>query len=158
MNTRDALHTNLKHYRIQKGLSQADVADIIGVSRQAISNWEAKRSYPDLDNIVLLSDLYGITTDELLGKEKVQELQKESFILGMPSHIIHEMLCLAVILALTCQFAFLGMFVPVLLAIWLKKTNRNYKIIYALCIICFFVSVYQTYVSLDILLNYQRRM
>ena len=164
MNTRDTLHTTLKYYRMQKGLSQAEVGDIIGVSRQAISNWESQRSYPDLDNIVLLSNLYGITIDELLGKEKtndsstVREPPKESFILGMPSHIMLEMLCLAVILVLTCQFPIIGMFAPVLLAIYLKKTERNYKIIYVLCAICFVIGMYNTYVSMDIFLNYQRRM
>ena len=108
MNTRDTLHTNLKHYRMQKGLSQTEVADILGVSRQTISNWESQRSYPDLDNIVRLSDLYGITIDQLFGKEKshdcisASEQPKENLILGIPSHTMLEMLCLAVILVLAC--------------------------------------------------------
>lgn len=164
MNTRDTLHTNLKYYRMQKGLSQAEVGDIIGVSRQAISNWEAQRSYPDLDNIVLLSDLYGITIDQLLGKEKKNDSitqsgqSKETLILGIPSHTMLEMLCLAVILVLSCQFPVIGMFVPVLLAIYMMKTQRNYKIVYILCTIFFLIGMYNTYVSIDIFLNYQRRM
>lgn len=164
MNTRNTLHTNLKYYRMQKGLSQTKVADIIGVSRQAISNWEAQRSYPDLDNIVRLSDLYDITIDQLLGKEKshdcisVSEHPKETLIFGIPSHTMLEMLCLAVILVLACSFPVIGMFVPVLLAIYMKKTERNYKLIYILCGICFFIGMYNTYISIDIFLNYQRRM
>ena len=154
MNTRDTLHANLKHYRTKKGLSQTEVADRIGVSRQAISNWEAKRSYPDLDNIVLLCELYEISTDELLGKGKKEgtnavEKQKDSLILEMTPNAILETLCLAVILVLTCQFSFLGMLVPIVLAIWLKKTKRNYKLIYVLCIISFLISMQNTYVIVE---------
>lgn len=158
MDTRNKLHANLKHYRLQKGLSQAEVADHIGVSRQAISNWESKRAYPELDNIILLCKLYGITTDELLGndtKEKIDEKdttsisppkpQQESDILGQTSQNILEILCLAVILVLASQFAILGMLAPILITVWLKKTTRNYKIIYVLCIICFLISMHNTY-------------
>lgn len=162
MDTRNNLHANLKHYRLQKGLSQAEVADHIGVSRQAISNWESKRAYPELDNIILLCKLYGITTDELLGndtKEKIDEKdttsisipkpQQESDILGQTSQNILEILCLAVILVLASQFAILGMLAPILIAVWLKKTTRNYKIIYVLCIICFLISMQNTYVIIE---------
>lgn len=75
-NTKESLNIRLKQYREKNGLSQAQVADYLHLSRQAISQWESKRSYPDLDNIILLCELYEISVDELLGTNS--EEQKKS--------------------------------------------------------------------------------
>ena len=57
-----------------KGLSQGELADAIGVSRQSVSKWESEQSIPDIDKIVLMSDLFGVTTDYLLkGIEKEKD-------------------------------------------------------------------------------------
>ena len=53
-------------YRKAAGLSQEEVANRIGVSRQAVSKWECAESSPDTDNLIALAVLYGITVDELL--------------------------------------------------------------------------------------------
>lgn len=52
--------------RKTKGISQEELADQIGVSRQAISKWESEQSCPELDKIILLSDYFDVTTDYLL--------------------------------------------------------------------------------------------
>lgn len=52
--------------RKRKGISQEALADKLGVSRQAISKWESEQSTPELENIVLMSDFFGVTTDYLL--------------------------------------------------------------------------------------------
>lgn len=166
MDTRNTLHTNLKYYRLQKGLSQTEVADHIGVSRQAISNWEAKRAYPDLDNIVLLCKLYGITTDELLRNDTKEKIEKkdtpsistseplqESEIVEQTTQNILEILFLAVILVLASQFAILGMLAPILIVIWLRKSKRNHKIIYILCLVIFLIGMRNTYVIVEHALN-----
>ena len=49
------------------GLSQEQLAEQIGVSRQSISKWETGQSAPELDKLVALSRVFGISTDELLG-------------------------------------------------------------------------------------------
>ncbi len=56
----------IQHLRKTKGISQEQLADSIGVSRQAVSKWESEQSVPDLDKIILLSDLFEVTTDYLL--------------------------------------------------------------------------------------------
>jgi transcriptional regulator with XRE-family HTH domain len=56
----------LKNYRKKFNLSQEDLADIIHVSRPTISNWENGKSYPDLQNLLLLSDYFKISLDELV--------------------------------------------------------------------------------------------
>ncbi len=55
--------------RRNKGLSQEELADRLGISRQAVSKWERAESSPDIDNIIMLSRLYGISVDELLCNE-----------------------------------------------------------------------------------------
>lgn len=69
----------LKNARANVFLTQEDVAENIHVSRQTISNWENNRSYPDIISIILLSDLYQVSLDELLkGDKKMIEYLNES--------------------------------------------------------------------------------
>lgn len=49
-----------------KGISQEELADKIGVSRQAVSKWESEQSIPDLDKIIILSEFFEVSTDFLL--------------------------------------------------------------------------------------------
>ena len=56
----------IQHLRKTKGLSQEDLADRIGVSRQAVSKWESEQSIPDIERVIILSDFFGVTTDYLL--------------------------------------------------------------------------------------------
>ena len=59
----------LVNLRKQSGLSQEQLAEKIGVSRQAVSKWERSEASPDTDNIILLARLYNISLDELLSTE-----------------------------------------------------------------------------------------
>ena len=59
----------LKQKRNEAGYSQEILAEKIGVSRQTVSNWENNRSYPDIGSVLRLSDLYGISLDELLKED-----------------------------------------------------------------------------------------
>ena len=52
--------------RKRRGISQEELADRIGVSRQAVSKWESDQSTPDIDKIILLCDYFDVTTDYLL--------------------------------------------------------------------------------------------
>lgn len=60
------LGNQLYELRKNKKLSQEEVAEKLNVTRQTISKWETNQSMPDLDKVVPLCNLYGITTDELL--------------------------------------------------------------------------------------------
>lgn len=57
--------------RKKSGMSQEELAEKMNVSRQAVSKWEGAQSIPDLDKILQLSELYGVTTDYLL-KDSVE--------------------------------------------------------------------------------------
>lgn len=59
--------------RKKSGMSQEELAEKMNVSRQAVSKWEGAQSIPDLDKILQLSELYGVTTDYLLKDSVVAE-------------------------------------------------------------------------------------
>lgn len=56
----------IQYLRKSKGISQEELADKIGVSRQAVSKWESEQSSPDLEKIIIMSELFDVTTDYLL--------------------------------------------------------------------------------------------
>ena len=58
--------------RKKNGWSQEELADKLDVSRQAVSKWEAAQSVPNLDKILQLSELFGVTTDYLL-KDDIED-------------------------------------------------------------------------------------
>lgn len=60
------LHEKLRFLREERGISQEKLAEMIAVSRQAVSKWELGQSYPDIENLVVLSDLYRISIDKLV--------------------------------------------------------------------------------------------
>lgn len=60
------LAEKIQRLRKQNNFSQEELADRLGVSRQSISKWESELSMPEIDKIVQLSELFGVTTDFLL--------------------------------------------------------------------------------------------
>ena len=50
----------IQHLRKSRGISQEELAEQIGVSRQAVSKWESGQSTPDLEKIILLSDYFDV--------------------------------------------------------------------------------------------------
>ena len=56
----------IQHYRKEKNLSQDELAEIIFVSRQSISNWERGATYPDIQNLLLLSKVFEVSLDKLV--------------------------------------------------------------------------------------------
>ena len=59
----------LKYHRQKANLSQLDLAKRINTSQQNISRWEKNEVEPSISFCVLLADFYGITIDELIGRE-----------------------------------------------------------------------------------------
>lgn len=70
------LGNHIKHYRNEKGLSQEELAERVYVTRQTISNWENNKNYPDINSIVLLSEVFEISIDNLI-KGDLEEMKKE---------------------------------------------------------------------------------
>lgn len=68
------LASRIKEQRALLGLSQEDLAERIFVSRQTISNWETDKTYPDVQSLLLLSNLFGVSIDSLI-KGDVEEMK-----------------------------------------------------------------------------------
>ena len=60
----------IQELRKQKGLSQEGLGNMLNISRQTVSLWENNQTYPTLDNLLLLKDIFGVSADELLGCEQ----------------------------------------------------------------------------------------
>lgn len=60
----------LREARQRRGLTQEELAERLRLSRQTISNWENERSYPDIMSLIALSDLYGLSLDELVKEDR----------------------------------------------------------------------------------------
>lgn len=65
----------IKKYRLEMKLSQEELADKVYVTRQTVSNWENDKNYPDINSLVLLSSLFGISLDVLV-KGDLKEMEK----------------------------------------------------------------------------------
>ena len=67
---------NLKKIRKEHNLSQEQLADELGVSRQAISKWESSQAYPEMDKIIALCDKFNLNIDDLLHRD-IKEVKSE---------------------------------------------------------------------------------
>lgn len=72
-------HDKLKQLRIQNGYSQERLAELLNVSRQAITKWESGRGMPDISNLKMISDLFDVTLDSLLHDVEDVVTTDESF-------------------------------------------------------------------------------
>ena len=94
----------IQYLRRTKGVSQEELADKVGVSRQAVSKWENEQSTPDLEKVIIMSDFFGVTTDYILkGIEPVEDKEQKS------KEIISKVLYIAstsfIVIGLLCAFA-----------------------------------------------------
>lgn len=70
------LGKQIKKYRAEANLSQEQLADKIFVSRQTISNWENDKNYPDIKSLVLMSEVFQVSLDNLI-KGDLERMKKE---------------------------------------------------------------------------------
>lgn len=80
----------LKEIRKYKGLSQEELADQIGVSRQAITKWETGKGLPDIENMKILAEIFKTTLDELLSLAPITDSNK---MIGDRSEVIIDIDC-----------------------------------------------------------------
>ena len=66
----------IRAYRSSLGLSQEELAEAVYVTRQTISNWETGKSYPDIQSLLRLSALYGVSLDQLIKGDAERKNQR----------------------------------------------------------------------------------
>lgn len=70
------LGKQIKRYRMEANLSQEELSDKVFVSRQTISNWENDKNYPDINSLVLMSEVFHVSLDHLV-KGDLERMKKE---------------------------------------------------------------------------------
>lgn len=95
------LADRIQALRKAKGISQEELADQVGVSRQAVSKWESEQSTPDLEKIIAMSGFFGVTTDYLLKgiepaadqKQKGREITSKVLYISSTAFVAIGLLC-----------------------------------------------------------------
>ena len=82
---------NLKKIRKEHNLSQEQLAEELGVSRQAISKWESGTAYPEMDKIIFLCDKFNVNIDDLLHND-IKEVKSEEESKKKVNNIINDSL------------------------------------------------------------------
>ena len=77
-----ALNENIKRLRLSHGLNQVAFGKMLGVTKQCVSNWENDNVLPSIEMLVKIADVFGVSTDYLLGRSTdvsidVSELSEE---------------------------------------------------------------------------------
>ena len=159
------LANNLKYYREKAGFTQEEVANELRVTRQSISRWENGKSYPDLDNLVLISELYQVSIDHLIKeneelfkrieqnaqeiqdkKQKLIEVEQEVLQITGKEKFEKDESLLLILLAAVASFIFpLGLLLIGFVLIRNKRQNRFYKLIWLVALIALFFNVYAGY-------------
>ena len=68
------IKNQVRAYRSQLGMSQEELGEAVYVTRQTVSNWETGKSYPDIQSLLRLSSLFGISLDQLI-KGDVEQMK-----------------------------------------------------------------------------------
>ncbi len=71
-------HKELQRLRKAEGLSQEELGEKLGVSRQTISKWEGGSAYPDMLNLMTISQFFGVTVDELINGSDSKAVAEET--------------------------------------------------------------------------------
>lgn len=66
----------IKYLRRERGITQEDLAEVLGVSCQSVSRWENNTCYPDIELLPTIANFFGITVDNLLGVDDAAEAEK----------------------------------------------------------------------------------
>jgi len=111
------LGKQIKMYRQEAHLSQEELANRVYVSRQTISNWENDKSYPDVNSLVLLSEIFQISLDKLIkGDIEVMKdvIQKEEIEKMNRYGTVYTIMLIATAVSAVPLFRWLGVwaFIP----------------------------------------------
>ncbi|MBT9670456.1 helix-turn-helix domain-containing protein [Secundilactobacillus kimchicus] len=153
----ESIAPQLKQARQEQHLSQNEVATILHISRQSISKWENGHTYPDIDNLILLSDLYKTSIDHLIQnntelREKIaandQEIADKQKKLKQVDRQLYqnrnEGLLLLVLALVSAIVPPVGVLLPIYVMWRNTKYNSLYKTIYLVSLLVILISLWGT--------------
>ena len=125
MNFVNTLSHNLQTARKKTGLSQNDVANLLHITRQSVSQWENGHSCPDLQNLQLLSEIYQISVDNLiaaptLSPNAAQQIQAESSFTIFNEKFLFSTL----LLVLTFYLPFVGLILSLIIFVMFSRLEK----------------------------------
>ena len=81
------LNTKIKELRVSHNLSQVDLAKLLSVTKQTVSNWENNNIQPSVDMLVKIADCFSVSTDFLLGRDNRVYIEAEGLSQKEVAHI-----------------------------------------------------------------------
>ena len=81
---------NFKYMRKQRGLTQEQIAETLGVSCQAVSKWETNSSYPDISLLPIIADYFGVSVDYLIGHDTSKQIEEINNTCAQVSELFSE--------------------------------------------------------------------
>lgn len=129
--------SEIQEYRKKAGLNQAEFADKLGVSRQAVSKWERDKAYPDLDRLVCICEILDVQVGELIyGNSEVSSETEETRVSYQANNVVHLRNLrgkngLAILKALFCVLAVICVFSAVAVTAvfvrneWTSHSDKN---------------------------------
>ena len=101
------LGKRIAELRKKKGMSQEEMSELFNVTRQTISSWENQRSFPDLESLIKISDVFNITLDKLLKEDKalVKEIDNK---VKKSNRFRNISICLAILVVLGLVISFIA--------------------------------------------------
>lgn len=166
------LGENIFQFRCRANLSQGDLANELGVSRQSVSKWENNSATPELDKLIKMAGIFGITLDTLVGLKAEQKPAPQEpdsstirttigfivFVFGLVSFLLsvffgnHLQVGEALGELISVNVVLLGL--ALLLPYSLKVFSICATVIFLYSLICFgFLSIYSTYNYIFIFLS-----
>ena len=101
------LSDNIREYRKKSNMSQDELAEKLGVSRQSISLWETGQTQPTIDNIIALAKIFNISADTLLGNADGTILSQDKTTEN-PEKKTNKKLIGVIVLAIAVMIAIVG--------------------------------------------------
>jgi transcriptional regulator with XRE-family HTH domain len=81
------LSQKIRQLRQFKGISQVELGNALGVTKQCVSNWENDNIQPSIETLIKLAEYFEVTTDYLLGLQKAELLD----VSGLPAEIVSHL-------------------------------------------------------------------
>lgn len=163
-----SLASQLQYYRKLHGFSQDDVAKKLNLSRQSVSKWENGHTYPDVDNLLLLSELYQVSVDELLRENKklkeaihknnneIKDTRKKlKFIQQKINADVQDESLFLLMMSGIASFIFpLGFILGGISIFRNKKSNSLYLLVYIVAVFAIFLNLYDGYIHVSNYMNW----